>query len=389
MSVHPRVAHKMRETITALPLYYSGCLLKKCKKEKEFKKYFGELRGATLFLYEDNTQDTFTERLDLEDLISIELDSPFQKKTPTIFTLGLRTEEVQLKMDNPDTGEEWRGYILTVIKKEIPNKLQLLPGQILKLKEVLAQERIRNHLASHPPLPPRPSFLYSASISSPLPKDKSDNTEVPTCFFDVTREEAKQMLEENPEYGSMILRPSTLANNYALTIRQIMSSGPAIKNYRVSSTSSGFVIELESPVLVSSLQEVLDYFIKKTEYRLCPYASSEPYDTRIDVSQAPKSVNIVSTAFKNIPKAHVQPMLRSKTKEQPPPTPPKPINGEYVLMKPADHPDDQKLKLAKLGGELEEVLKLRRYDMYAAAGKEEVPFYENKSSKKLHTSLSS
>lgn len=37
----------------------------------------------------------------------------------------------------------------------------------------------------------------------------------------MTREEAEQILEDNPEHGSIILRPSTLANNYALTLRQL------------------------------------------------------------------------------------------------------------------------------------------------------------------------
>ncbi|XP_023272500.1 signal-transducing adaptor protein 1-like [Seriola lalandi dorsalis] len=116
MSVNPRVVHKRRATITALPLYYSGHLLKKHTEDKDFKSYYGELRGATLFLYTDDTQDTYTEKLDLEQLKSMELNSPYQRKTPTIFTLTLLSEEVQLKMDNPDTGEEWRGYILTVVK---------------------------------------------------------------------------------------------------------------------------------------------------------------------------------------------------------------------------------------------------------------------------------
>lgn len=42
------------------------------------------------------------------------------------------------------------------------------------------------------------------------------------CFFNVTRQEAEQMLESNPEHGSIIIRPSTLPNNYALTLRQQM-----------------------------------------------------------------------------------------------------------------------------------------------------------------------
>lgn len=86
----------------------------------------------------------YTEKLNLEQLKSMELDSPYESKTPTIFTLTLHTQEVQLKvsfedssnkqkkrlmeseiqpkclrsvqMENCDTGEEWRGYILTVVK---------------------------------------------------------------------------------------------------------------------------------------------------------------------------------------------------------------------------------------------------------------------------------
>lgn len=37
----------------------------------------------------------------------------------------------------------------------------------------------------------------------------------------MTRQEAERMLEANPEYGGIILRPSTLAKNYALTLRQL------------------------------------------------------------------------------------------------------------------------------------------------------------------------
>lgn len=58
------------------------------------------------------------------------------------------------------------------------------------------------------------------------------------CFFNVTRQEAERMLEANPEYGSMILRPSSLANSYALTIRQVTPrcdnvSQPLTTDYRI------------------------------------------------------------------------------------------------------------------------------------------------------------
>ncbi|KAM6952376.1 signal-transducing adaptor protein 1-like isoform 2-T2 [Lycodopsis pacificus] len=344
MSLPARIVHKRRATITDLPLYYSGHLLKKLTKEKDFKKYYGELRGSTLFLYKDDTQDTYTETLDLEGLKSMELDSPYQRKEPTIFTLTLHKEEVQLKMENADTGEEWRGYILTVVKKEIPSKMQLLPGQMLLLQDALDQERRR--IRARPALPPRPPFLLSASSSSPTPpKDELDHcaSALPACFLSVTRQEAERMLEENPECGSIILRPSTLAKNYALTLRLLTPSGPVMKNFRVTAINSGFVIELDTPVTVSSLDDVLQYFFEKTEYRLHPYMESQLYDTCINVSPAPKCISVTSTTPKIVPKAQVAPMLRSQNKAELLPPPTKQEEDEYLV--PEDQcPDVHNLK---------------------------------------------
>ncbi|XP_049442724.1 signal-transducing adaptor protein 1-like isoform X2 [Epinephelus fuscoguttatus] len=380
MSMPARVVYKRRATITDLPLYYSGYLLKKLSKEKDFKKYYGELRGATLFLYKDDTQDTYTEKLDLVHLKSMELDSPYQRKTPTIFTLTLPTAQ----MDNSDTGEEWRGYILTVVKKEIPSTLQLLPGQMLLLQDVLDQEKKRRPPSPRPALPPRPAFLRTAFPAPSLspPKDKPDSSapEIPACFFSVTRQEAEHMLEANPEYGGIILRPSTLANNYALTLRQLTPSGPVMKNYRVTSTNSGFVIELDRPVTVSSLNNVLKYFLEKTEYRLHPYMASQPYDTRIEVSPAPKCISITSPIPKTVPKAQVAPMLRSQTKAELPPPSAKPVGGEYVI------PDEHEQKLVQLDGELQEVLKMRRDIIYTANDQEQDTTYENHTTEKSQPS---
>ncbi|XP_029368264.1 signal-transducing adaptor protein 1-like [Echeneis naucrates] len=380
MSPHPRVIHKRRATITALPLYYSGYLLKKHSKEKDFKKYYAELRGAILFLYTDETQDTYTEQLDLEQLKSMKLNSPYQRKMPTIFTLALLTEEVQLKMDSPDTGEEWRGYILTVVKREIPSQLQLLPGQILQLQEVLDQERRRHSSISGPPLPPRPAFMHSASppASHPPAEDKPDYStpDMPACFFNVTRQEAEDMLKANPEYGSIILRPSTLTNNYAMTIRHLTASGPVIKNYRVTSTNAGFVIELEEAVTVSTLNDVLEYFRQKTDFRLHPYMLSQPYDTRIEPSCTPKSINISSPTLKTVPQAQVKPMLQSKVKEECLPPPAKPAENDYVV--PDDQMADKHLaKLVELETELRHVLKLRKGKTQTTSGDEELYQNEN------------
>lgn len=81
MSSNLKFISQRRVTITALPLYYSGYLLKRCRAEvsterereklqvalnvndltcslQDFKGYHAELRGATIFLYQDELQET-------------------------------------------------------------------------------------------------------------------------------------------------------------------------------------------------------------------------------------------------------------------------------------------------------------------------------------------
>ncbi|XP_074530995.1 signal-transducing adaptor protein 1-like [Halichoeres trimaculatus] len=375
MSKNTRVVHKRREAITALPLYHAGHLQKKSSTEKDFKKFYGELRGATLFLYTDDTQDTYTDRVDLEKLKSLDLDGAYMNKKPTGFTLKLRTDEVQLKMENPDAAGEWRVYILTVNKREIPRDLPLLPGQKMKLEDVLAIERKRKP-TERPPLPPRPDLSHEEIPKScpSKPKDEPDhtNSEMPACFFDVTRDEAVKMLEENPECGSIILRPSTLANNYALTLRQLKPGGAVLKNFRVTSTKSGFVIELDAPVTVPSLNHVVNYFLEKTEYRLQPYRTSQPYDMVIGVPSAPKSTNITSNAPKMVPRAQVAPMKRPDSKEKAPPPQTKPEENDYVI----PEEDLQKLKKVQLDGELRNALKQRREVIYGGSDNKEDAAYQ-------------
>ncbi|KAM7417596.1 hypothetical protein PAMA_017298 [Pampus argenteus] len=379
MAAHLRKVNRRRSNITALPLYYSGYLMKKQNKDKDFKRYYGELRGATLFLYSDDTQDTYTEKLDLERLMSMNLVSPYQKKTPTTFTLKMPTDEVQLKMENADKGEEWRAYILTVVRKEIPSNLQMLPGQTLQLKDTLAQEKRRNLAGEYPPIPPRPDFLLSASSSppssssslSPLKDNPKDSSPMmPSCYFNVNRQDAEKMLTANPECGSIILRPSTMANNYALTLRQPTSSGHVLRNYRVSRTNSGFIINLEPPVSVSCLDEVLKYFFDRTDYRLQPYKESQPYAVLIEASPVPECV---TSSAKTVPKAHVAPMKQNKAKTQT--VPAKPEEGDYVVAE--DHtPDEIGLKPSlnekhvELTNELRHVLHIRKQNIYTVTGED-------------------
>lgn len=126
---------------------------------------------------------------------------------------------------------------------------------------------------------------------------------------------------------------------------------------------------------VSSLSDVLKYFVEKTEYRHHPFMASQPYDTRIgekrrccykqsqgqwhvhnswqclracstDVSPAPKCISLTSPTPKTVPQAQVAPMLRSQTKEELLPPPTKPVEGEYVVPDD-DSSGDHKLKLGE------------------------------------------
>ncbi|XP_036373298.1 signal-transducing adaptor protein 1-like [Megalops cyprinoides] len=230
-----RVVNKRREKITALPVYHNGHLLKKYTGEKDFRNFFAELRGSTLFLYEDDNNEMYSERVELHTLKAMEVDSPHSKIGPSVYTLTLLNEEVQLKFDNPNTAEEWRGFIMTVATLQIPRKLQLLPGQLLTLKTVLEKEcRRTGRLPSPVPVLPR-------TPRSPVsPGTMTDDTlaDFPSCFYHVSRQEAEQMLEDNPEYGSIILRPSAGGSSYAITMRQIFPRSECCQTLQLSAKAT-------------------------------------------------------------------------------------------------------------------------------------------------------
>ncbi|RXM36824.1 Signal-transducing adaptor protein 1 [Acipenser ruthenus] len=149
----------------------------------------------------------YTEKLELQNLKSLDTWSLKENYISAEFTLTLLNEEVRLKIENPDAGEEWKGFILTVAKLEIPSKLQLLPGQLLRLKEVLKDEKQRQ---ARQPVP----------VKEQEPPEASN---VPQCFYSVSRNKAIEMLAESPEFGNMILRPGSEKMSFAVTVRQLLT----------------------------------------------------------------------------------------------------------------------------------------------------------------------
>ncbi|KAL4640256.1 signal-transducing adaptor protein 1-like isoform X1 [Arapaima gigas] len=82
---------------------------------------------------------------------------------------------------SPDTGEEWRAYILTVAK-------------ILRLEEVvkIEQKRAYQILSDH---------NYVSTLGEKINRTPVD---LPVCFYEVSRQGAEEMLENKPEYGNII-----------------------------------------------------------------------------------------------------------------------------------------------------------------------------------------
>uniref|UniRef100_A0A5F7ZCY1 Signal transducing adaptor family member 1 n=1 Tax=Macaca mulatta TaxID=9544 RepID=A0A5F7ZCY1_MACMU len=241
----PRRIFQERLKITALPLYFEGFLLVK--------------RSGYQYI----------DKLDIIDLTCLAEQNSTEKNCAK-FTLVLPKEEVQLKTENTESGEEWRGFILTVTELSVPQNVSLLPGQVIKLHEVLEREKKRR---------------IETEQSTSVEKEKEPTEDyvdvlnpMPACFYTVSRKEATEMLQKNPSLGNMILRPGSDSRNYSITIRQEIDM-PRIKHYKVMSVGQNYTIELEKPVTLPNLFSVIDYFVKETRGNLRPFICSTDENT--------------------------------------------------------------------------------------------------------------
>ncbi|XP_074889483.1 signal-transducing adaptor protein 1 [Buteo buteo] len=255
----PRRIFQVRQSITGLPLYFQGYLSVRHSKCQEFRVYWTELRGTMLFLYDDKKAPTYSQKLDISTLASATNVYPDENGSGQ-FILMLSNEEVELKANDCECGKEWKGFILTVTKLSVPPDESLLPGQLTRMHEVLEKEKKRRIMLNN---------HSSASLNSKSPPSSTLNT-MPACFYAVSWQEAKEMLEKNPSCGNLILRPSSDSKNYAITIRHELDA-PHLKHYKVMSTGTSYIVQLERPVTLPSLQDVIDYFVTQTRGKLKPF----------------------------------------------------------------------------------------------------------------------
>ncbi|VCX40264.1 unnamed protein product, partial [Gulo gulo] len=148
----------------------------------------------------------------------------------------------------------------------VPQHVSLLPGQVIRLQEVLEREKKRRIETEQTP---------SSAVEKKEPtEDYADVlSPMPACFYTVSRKEATEMLEKNPSLGNMILRPGSDSKSYSITIRQEIDM-PRIKHYKVMSVGKNYTIELEKPVTLPNLFSVIDYFMKETRGNLRPFIYS-------------------------------------------------------------------------------------------------------------------
>ncbi|XP_026703717.1 signal-transducing adaptor protein 1 [Athene cunicularia] len=254
----PRQIFQERQRITGLPLYLQGYLSVRHSRCQEFTAYWTELRGTTLFFYDDKKAPTYSQKLDISALMSATSVYPDENNSAQ-FILMLPNGELELKANDCECGKEWKGFILTVTKLSVPPHESLLPGQLRRMHEVLEKEKKRIMCNNCP----------STSLSRKSPPS-STLTTMPTCFYAVSRQEAIEMLEKNPSCGNLILRPGSDSKNYAITIRHKLDA-PCLKHYKVMSTGTSYIIKLEKQVTLPSLQDVVSYFVTQTQGNLKPF----------------------------------------------------------------------------------------------------------------------
>ncbi|NXY43543.1 STAP1 protein, partial [Ceuthmochares aereus] len=226
---------------------------------QEFRVYWTELRGTVLFFYDDKKAPTYSQKLDISALTSATDVYPDENGSAR-FALTLSNWELELKANDCEYGKEWKGFILTVTKLSVPLDESLQPGQLTRMHEVLEKEKKRRIAVNSG---------SSTSLNRKSPPS-STLTTMPVCFYAVSRQEAMEMLKKNPSCGNLILRPGSDSKNYAITIRQELDA-PCLKNYKVMSRGTSYIIELERQVTLPSLQDVVNYFVTQTQGKLKPF----------------------------------------------------------------------------------------------------------------------
>ncbi|KAI1883181.1 hypothetical protein AGOR_G00242570 [Albula goreensis] len=251
------------------PCYYEGYLEKRAAKEKVFRKLWTCLCGNTLFFFNSPKDSDHVEKLELSGFLSLMDDGSRDRNLEAArFTLRLKDGEVKLTAPSLESRELWKGFIHAVVELCVPTSLNLLPGQLHLLGEVVEKERRRRKPSALPPAPTTPLHLPLLG-------------EIPACFQPVSRREAEVLLETHPDCGNLLLRPGRDGASLAVTTRQDLN-GSVFRHYRVTQRQQGgYVIDVENPIPCATLHDVINCLLEKTSGTLHPFLLEEPYEENI------------------------------------------------------------------------------------------------------------
>ncbi|XP_034021201.1 signal-transducing adaptor protein 2-like isoform X2 [Thalassophryne amazonica] len=246
--------------------YYEGYLEKRSFKDKTFQKVWACLCGNKLFFFNDKKDTDYIQKVDLNEFISVTDDANWDKTLSAArLKLQIKDGDIGLTVPSLEARELWKGYIHAVAQLAVPFSLNLLPGQIHMLREVVEKEIKRRK----PLLPPAGSTYLNLLA------------DMPTCYYPVSRVEAELLLDRESSSGNLLLRPGCDGSSFAVTTRQDLDS-PMFRHYRVSQKPEGaFSIDVDIPVSCNTLNNVINYFVEKTEGVLVPLIIDGTYDKNI------------------------------------------------------------------------------------------------------------
>ncbi|XP_010214650.1 PREDICTED: signal-transducing adaptor protein 1-like, partial [Tinamus guttatus] len=92
----PRRIFHERQRVTRLPLYLEGYLWVRHPRCQDLEVCWTELRGTTLFFYNDKKAPTYSQKLDIASLISVTNIHPDENGFAQ-FILMLSDEELEVK----------------------------------------------------------------------------------------------------------------------------------------------------------------------------------------------------------------------------------------------------------------------------------------------------
>ncbi|XP_028300104.1 signal-transducing adaptor protein 1-like isoform X3 [Gouania willdenowi] len=246
--------------------YFEGFLEKRSIRDKKPRKLYTCLCGSALYFFNEKRDTDYIEKVDLCGFISITDDRSIDQNLDAArLNLQMKDGNVKLTAPNAESRELWKGFIHSVAELSLPPSLNLLPGQIHMLKEVVEKEKKRIKGLPSPPAVDCSSYV-------------TPNADMPACYYKVSRLEAEMLLEREAEKGNLLLRPGSDGTSFSVSTRQDYR-GSMFRHYRVSrKPTGGFIIEVENPVHCATLHDVVSILVDQTNGVMIPLILENTYE---------------------------------------------------------------------------------------------------------------